>query len=136
MKKLYTLSFFFLIVIITSNAQTDCNPATITNVEQQGTGNHITWTIPLTGEEVTISQSGDFKGRYGDEKFSFGAYHRFTPEDLSAINGAVFTQVVFAPTYSLSQTEPSHSYILQIYQGGVWGIFGERNPVHWSFLRN
>jgi len=131
MKKLITLFQFLCVsfVFFTSYAQSACEPAILNQVVQQGTGNHITWTMPLTGEKVTISQCGDYKYPFGDAKFSFGAYHRFTPENLSVIDGAVLTQVVFVPTYNIyTQTGSEHSYILQVYQGGVWGEFGERNP--------
>ena len=131
MKKLITLFQFLCVsfVFVAAYAQPVCEPALLTRVERLGAGNLIAWAMPLTGEEVTISQSGNYtQWPLGDGRFSFGAYHRFTLEDLSAIDGAVLTQMVFAPTYSFSQTEPSHSYTLQVYKGGVWGVFGERNP--------
>jgi len=125
MKKLFTL--FLIAVTFTCNAQ-DCNPATITNVEHEGNGNRITWTMPTGGEEVMISQGGDF-GKLGTgAPENFGIYHRFTLENLTPFNGGKLVQVVFAPTYASYQTEPGHTYTIQIYKGGVWGEPGTRDP--------
>jgi len=129
MKKIITL-FLLITVILTSNAQTDCNPATITNVEHEGTGNRINWTMPTSGEEIVISQGGGYNGN-GITVIpnSFGIYHRFTPEDLATINSGELTQIVFAPMYdTYFQTEPGHTYAIQIYIGGIWGEEGNRNP--------
>jgi hypothetical protein len=64
MKKIFTL-IFLMMVAFTSNAQTNCNPVTITNVEHEGLGNRITWT-PHTGtDEVVISHSGNYDMKYG-----------------------------------------------------------------------
>jgi len=127
MKKIITL-FLLITVILTSNAQTDCNPATITNVAHEGTGNRITWTMPTSGEEEVISQSGVLGTYPIGDKSSFGVYHRFTIDELVAINGGQLTQIVFAPSYYLNQTVPGHTYTIQIYIGGIWGEEGNRNP--------
>jgi len=127
MKKFFTL-FFLITVILNSNAQTGCNPATLTNVEHEGSGNRITWTMPTGGEEVTISQGGDFSNNSIGDKSSFGVYHRFTLEDLATINNGVLTQVIFAPAYRSFQIQPGHNYTIQIYKGGKWGAEGDRNP--------
>ena len=131
MKNLFTFLSFLSIIILNfiSNAQTDCNPATITNVEHGGSGNRITWTMPTGGEEVTISQQvGNFYDSFGVVE-DYGVYHRFTPEDLAAINGGKLTQIVFIPAYrKISETEPGHTYTIQIYRGGKWGTEDERNP--------
>jgi hypothetical protein len=101
MKKLLA-SFQILIIFsvtFTSNAQTNCNPATITNVEHEGSGNRITWIMPTGEEEVTISQqSGNFYDSFGVPE-DIGVYHRFTPEDLATINGGELTRVLFVPNY-------------------------------------
>jgi hypothetical protein len=131
MKKLFTLLLFLSISIITftSYAQTDCNPATITKVEPEGTGNRINWTLPPSGEEVLISQNEDSKGLpSGFYEWSLGVYHRFTPEHLATINGGILTQIVFVPSYRITQTEPGHTYTIQVYSGGVWGADSDRNP--------
>jgi len=129
MKKLFTLFLFLVVVAFTSNAQTNCNPATISNVEHEGSGNRITWSMPASGEIITISQqNGSLYDCVGAPE-DMGAYHRFTPEDLAAINGDKLSQVVFIPAYAKAfQTEPGHTYIVQIFQGGVWGALEERNP--------
>jgi len=127
MKKLFTLSII-IVTYIVSNAQTDCKPATITNVEKEGSGNRITWNMPASGEEITISHNGIFSGKYIGDVSSFGVYHRFTPENLAAINGGKLAQIVFAPMYAPFQTEPGHTYTIQVYQGGMWGEVGNRNP--------
>jgi hypothetical protein len=135
MKKLSTLLFLLMVVILYSNAQTDCEPATINNVEREGNGNQITWKMPPTGEEVTISQGGEYAYNYGiafgawNEIKSAGAYHRFTPEHLAIINGGELTQVVFVPHYSTYfQQKPGHTHTIQIYEGGNWGEPGARHP--------
>jgi hypothetical protein len=122
MKNSITLLLFLTIVTFTSNAQTDCYPATIINVEREGSGNRAVWTMPTGDEEVTISQqSGNFYYSTGVPE-DFGIYHRFIPEDLATINGGKLTQVVFVPAYiKVFQTEPGHTYTLQIYKGGTWG---------------
>jgi len=134
MKKLFTL-LLIVVIYITSNAQTNCNPATITNVEKEGTGNRITWEMPPNGETVTITQGNNYSYNYGiavgfwNETKSAGAYHRFTPEHLAAFNGGELTQVVFAPVYSTDhQQKPGHTHTIQIYKGGTWGAVGNRNP--------
>jgi len=131
MKKLFTLFQILVIFLVafTSNAQTNCNPAIITNVIHEGSGNRITWTMPTGGEEVTISQqSGYFYDACGAPE-NFGVYQRFIQEDLAAINGGKLTQIVFIPTYDVAfQTEPGHTYAIQIYQGGAWGTEDKRNP--------
>jgi len=128
MKKLFTL-FLIVLTYLVGNAQTDCNPATITKVEHEGSGNRITWTMPAGGEEVTISQqNGNLYDECGAPE-DMGVYHRFTPEDLAAINGGKLTQIVFIPAYDKAfQTEPGHTYTVQIYKGGKWGTVEERNP--------
>jgi len=126
-----------IILAYTSHAQTDCEPATITKVEREGVGNRINWTLPPSGEEVTISQGNDCPYYYyigigvgfWNETKSAGAYHRFTPEHLAAINGGELTQVVFVPAYSHDhQQKPGHTHTIQIYKGGTWGAVGNRNP--------
>jgi len=129
MKKIFTL-FFLIIVIVNSNAQTGCNPTTITKVEKEGTGNRITWTLPTIEKETKISQGGDL-GNWGSGfKKDFGVYHRFRPEDLASVSDATLVQVVFAPWYWIPfQTIPGHTYTIQIYKGGKWGItYDDRNP--------
>jgi hypothetical protein len=129
MKNLFTFIILLMAVILNSNAQTHCNPATITNVEREGTGHRINWILPPTGKEVTISQSEDTNENpvgYYDE--SLGAYHRFTQEHLVSVHGGVLTQIVFKPSFRFTQTEPGHTYTIQIYQGGNWGAEGDRNP--------
>jgi len=129
MKKIITLVILLITVILTSNAQTDCNPATITNVAHEGTGNRIIWTMPTSGEEIVISQGGDFSNvSIGNYQNSLGVYHRFVPEDLATINGGKLNQIVFAPTFRPSQNKPGHIYTIQIYKGGKWGEVEERNP--------
>jgi len=132
MKIFFTLFQILVIffVTFTSNAQTDCNPATITSVEHEGSGNRITWTMPAGSEEVMISHGGELSGfGIGSWQRSFGVYHRFTSEDLASINGGTLAQVVFAPTYNyLFQTKLSHTYTIQIYQGGIWGEANEHSP--------
>jgi len=124
-----------IILAYTSNAQTDCEPATITKVEREGVGNRITWKMPPNGETVAISQGDNYAYSFGiavgawSEIRSAGAYHRFTPEHLAAINGGELTQVVFAPAYSTDhQQKPGHTHTIQIYMGGTWGAVGNRNP--------
>jgi hypothetical protein len=126
MKKLFTL--FFILVTFTSNAQIDCAPATITNVEREGTGNRITWTMPAGEEEIEITQSETCKFNAIGNNISFGVYHRFTPENLSTINGGELIQIIFVPMFFSYQIYPGHTYTIQIYQGGKWGVAGERNP--------
>ena len=128
MKKNFTLFIFLMIVTLTSNAQNDCNPATIINVEREGSGNQLNWTMPF-GEKIEISQGGDYGNSYiGGLPQSIGAYHRFTQEDLVVINGGKLIQIVFAPTFANWQTQPGHTYTIQIYKGGKWGEEGNRNP--------
>jgi hypothetical protein len=130
MKKLFTFLLLLSIIFLSlsSNAQTDCNPATITNVEREGSGNHLTWTMPIGEEETLISQGESLYDCCG-VAVDLGVYHRFTPEELFDVNGGILTQVVFIPGYDKAfQTEPGHTYTLHIYQGGIWGIVGERNP--------
>jgi len=132
MTKLVTL-FLIIVTSIVSNAQTDCNPATITNVVKEGSGNRITWTLPLSGEEVTISQGGDF-GYNGiaigpwNQIRSLGVYHRYTPEHLATFNGGLLTHVIFVPIYSTLQQKPGHTHTIQIYSGGDWGEENLRYP--------
>jgi hypothetical protein len=128
MKKLIILFLVTSINIafLTTYAQ-DCNPAIITNVEREGSGNRITWTMPA-GEEKTISQGGDLGDWSTGYIKDFGVYHRFRPEDLSIVNAGTLTQVVFAPSKLPWQTELGHTFTIQIYKGGVWGAVGERNP--------
>jgi hypothetical protein len=83
--------------------------------------------MPTGGEEVEISQGGLGIYTIGD-KSSFGVYHRFTQDDLIAINYGTLTQVVFAPAYFAPQIKPGHTYTIQIYKGGVWGEVDNRNP--------
>lgn len=129
MKKLFALFLMISMLVFTSYAQTDCNPATITKVEREGTGNRINWTLPPSGEEVAISQNEDSKGTaYGSSHRSLGVYHRFTPEHLTSVNDGLLTQIIFVPSYDSPQTEPGHTYTVQIYQGGFWGEEGNRDP--------
>jgi hypothetical protein len=131
MKNLFSFLFFLSIIFLNfaSVAQTDCNPAIITNVEHENSGNRINWIMPANGEEVVISQGGDYDGGgSGFYRSSLGAYHRFIPEELATVNGGLLKQVVFAPTHASWQTAPGHTYTIQIYQGGTWGTIGERNP--------
>jgi len=114
------------IAFLTTYAQ-DCDPATITKVEHEGTGNRITWTMPIGRGEVVITQGGNHKGWTGDSE-DFAVYHRFTPEELATINSGTLTHIVFAPAYAVNQTEPGHNYTIQIYKGGIWGTVGNRNP--------
>ena len=116
------------IAFLTTYAQTDCEPATITKVEHEGSGNRITWTMPLGGTEVIISNSEEFANSCAGDKSSFGVYHRFRPVDLATINGGTLTQVVFAPSFRPFQNKPGHTYMIQIYEGGTWGAVGSRNP--------
>jgi hypothetical protein len=126
MKKLFT--FFFIIVTLSSNAQTDCNPTTITNVSHEGSGNRIVWTAPIGRGEVMISQGGDYVDWGTGAVQNFGVYHRFVPEELASLNNGELTHIVFAPTYNLLyQTKPGHIYTIQIYQGGSWGEVSIRN---------
>ena len=136
MKKLFTLLLIVVTYIVT-NAQTNCNPVTITNVEHEGNGNRITWTMPAGGEEKTISQSTDCSYYYymglafgsWNQIKSGGAYHRYTPEHLTTIDGGVLKQVVFVPYYHPEhQQRPGHTHTIQIYQGGTWGEAGARHP--------
>jgi hypothetical protein len=131
MKKLLALFQILIIfsVTFTSNAQTNCKPAFITNLEHEGSGNRIAWTMPTGEEEVIISQqSGSLYHCCGAPE-DIGAYHRFTLEDLTIVNGGKLTQVVFIPSYDKPfQTKPGHTYTVQIYQDGKWGTVGERNP--------
>jgi len=131
MKNLFTLFQILVIFLVAfaSNAQTDCNPATVTNVIHEDSGNRITWNMPTGGEEVTISQqSGNLYDGCGAPE-DYGVFHRFTPEELATINGGKLTQIVFIPTYLKEfQTEPGHTYTVQIYKGGKWGTVEERNP--------
>jgi len=130
MKNLFTHLLLLSIIIIafTSNAQPDCNPALITNVEHEGSGNRITWTMPTGGEKIVISNGGDYWNCTGDSE-DLGVYHRFTQENLATINGGKLSQVVFTPVFNkVYQTKPGHTYTIQIYKGGIWGAAGERNP--------
>jgi hypothetical protein len=131
MKKLFPLFIFFVInlVFLTSNAQTDCKSATINNVKQEGSGNRMSWTMPAGDEEVAISHhSGNLYDSFGVIE-DYGVFHRFIPEDLATINSGELTQVVFIPAYlKVFQTEPGHTYTVQIYQGGIWGAVDDRNP--------
>ena len=127
MKNFFSLFLFFMIVTFTSNAQNDCNPATITNVAHEGSGNRINWTMPF-GEIIDISQGGNFGGLNTGAHEDFGVYHRFTPEDLVSFNGGILTQFVFAPPMFTWQTEFGCTYTIQIYKGGIWGTVGNRNP--------
>jgi hypothetical protein len=127
MKKLFTLLLLLITAIFHSNAQ-DCEPATITNVEREGTGNRINWTMPAGNEKVEISQGCDFVDSYTGVPEDFGVYHRFTPEDLTTVNGGKLTQVVFVPCRSTWQTEFGHTFTIQIYKGGIWGEPGNRDP--------
>ena len=117
------------IAFLTTYAQTDCEPATITKVEKEGTGNQITWILPVGNiEEIVITQGGNYCDQNmsaGQE--SFGAYHRFTPEGLAAINGGELTHIAFAPTHHIL-VKPGHTYTIQIYQSGTWGEVENRNP--------
>ena len=118
-----------MIVTLTSNAQNDCNPATITHVAHEGSGNRVNWTMPISGEEVMISHSEKLANGVGWEQNSFGAFHRFTPEDLSTTNGGILNQVVFVPTcIPYIQTQPGHTYTIQIYKAGKWDEIEDRNP--------
>jgi hypothetical protein len=130
MKKLFILLqiLFIYLVFFTSNAQTGCNPATITKVEREGTGNHIIWRMPTEGEDVVISQGGDYGGLGTGETTDFGVYHRFTQDDLATINGGTLTQIVFVPSRLSWYTEFGHTFTIQIYKGGAWGEVGTRNP--------
>ena len=113
----------------TTYAQTNCEPATITKVEHEGSGNRINWTLPPSGEEVTISQNEDSKGSaFGMHQQSLGVYHRFTQENLAVINGGILKQIIFEPSYDAPQTKPGHTYTIQVYQGGKCGDEGEREP--------
>ena len=125
---------FFLATIFmatfTCNAQNvtqTCDPVTVTKVEHEGAGNRITWTQPTGRGEVVITQGGDYDDYIGAPGISFGAYHRFTPEDLATINGGTLTRVLFVPT-NLILYVPGHNYTIQIYKGGIWGVVGNRNP--------
>jgi hypothetical protein len=128
MKNLFTLFIFLIAVILNSYAQTDCNPATITNVEREGAGNRITWTMPI-GEVKTISQGGDLGNWGGGYLWDFAVFHRFSPEDLDIVQNGTLTQVVFAPSFFFPvQTGPGHTFTIQIYKGGTWGEIGNRSP--------
>jgi len=132
MKKLITLFFLATIFMaaFTCNAQNvtqDCAPVTITSVEHEGAGNRITWSQPTGRGEVVITQGGDYDDYMSAPTISFGAYHRFTPEDLATINGGTLTQIVFVPTHDILFI-PGHNYTIQIYKGGIWGTVGNRNP--------
>jgi len=136
MKKLFTLLLIVVTYIVT-NAQTNCNPVTITSVEHEGNGNRITWTMPTGGEEKTITQSKDLIYTYNlglafgswNQIRSGGAYHRYLPEHLTPIDGGVLKQVVFVPYYSTYfQQRPGHTHTIQIYKGGTWGEAGARHP--------
>jgi len=128
MKKLIILFVSFFLVIFTNYAQTDCEPVSITNVQNEGTGTRVNWTTPIGIEEVIMSQSGNYSRCTGDSDFSLGVYHRFTPEELNIVNGSFLTQIVFVPGYHINQQKPGHTYTIQIYQGGHWGAMGDRNP--------
>ena len=137
MKKITILLFMGAMIHIaafTTYAQTDCEHATITKVEREGNGNRINWTLPLNGEEVTISQGGAFGGNSTaigpwNEIRSLGVYHRFTPEHLTAINGGLLSQVIFVPGYHIfDQQGPGHTHTIQIYSGGGWGEENLRHP--------
>ena len=126
MKNLFILFYFLL--FLSANAQIDCNSATITKVAREGSGNRVNWTMPISGEEVVISQGGDYVDYSTGGPDDFGVYHRFTPEDLVSFNGGILTQFVFAPTMTSWQTEFGHTFTIQIYKGGIWGTVGNRNP--------
>jgi hypothetical protein len=127
MKKNFTLFLFLMMGAFISNAQTNCDPVTITNVEHEGAGNRITWTPPTGIDEKTISQGGNYSNCMYIGEESGGVYHRFTPDQLFTINGGALTQVVFAPTHLLGRI-PGHTYTLKVYKGGVWGAAGSRDP--------
>ena len=128
MKKLIILFLVTSINIafLTTYAQ-DCDPVTITKVEHEGAGNRINWTQPISRGEVVITQGGEYDECVSAGQVSFGAYHRFTPEDLATINGGTLTQVVLVPTHDILFI-PGHNYTIQIYKGGIWGVVGNRNP--------
>ena len=123
------------IAAFTTYAQADCEPATITKVKREGVGNRITWKMPPNGEEVTITQGGNYNdngvgvGAWNQTK-SVGVYHRYAPEHLAAISGGELTQIVFVPMYNPGnfQYKPGHTYTIQIYEGGSWGEEEVRNP--------
>jgi len=129
---LFFVSAVINIVTFTSSAQntaqTGCDPVTISKVENEGAGNRITWIQPTGRGEVVITQGGNFVDNKVGLPEDFGVYHRFTPEELAIINGGKLYQFVFAPTKSSWQTEPGHTFTIQIYQGGIWGTEGNRNP--------
>jgi len=127
MKKLFT-SLLIIITYIISNAQ-DCPPAPITNVKHDGSGNRITWIMPLCGKVVEITQGENcIFGAAGYKQNSFGVYHRFTPEHLATINGGELIEVVFVPMFFTHQIKPGYAFTIQLYKGGKWGAEGERNP--------
>jgi hypothetical protein len=103
-------------------------------VESEGTGNRIHWKLPPSGDEITISQGGDFKYSSGAVIGSWNlvrdlaVYHRYTSEHLETINGGELTHVVFVPTYGYWQQAPGHTHTIQIYRGGNWGEEAERHP--------
>jgi len=98
---------------------TDCAPATMTQVTPSGNGMYVAWQLPATRAEVIITQGGDYnQNGVGAGSASFGVYHRFTPADLVAVNGAELTKFVFAPMFGTGEPEPGHNYTIRFYQGG------------------
>jgi hypothetical protein len=127
MKKIIIVFLFLNLITFLSNAQTDCQPVTITDVTHEGAGNRLTWTHHVGNNDVVISHSGNYINSLIGDNCSFGVYHRFIPEQLSTMNEGMLSQIVFVPTYYVGH-EPGHTYTVQIYQGGVWGAPGNRNP--------
>jgi hypothetical protein len=127
MKKIMIVFLFLNLIMFISNAQTDCQPVTITDVTHEGAGNRVTWTPHFGNNDVVISHSDNYKWNFSSGTASFGVYHRFIPEQLSTVNEGRLSQVVFVPTHPTGQV-PGHTYTIQIYQGGVWGAPGNRTP--------
>jgi len=99
----------------------DCDPATITEVKIEGACNKIEWTLPAKKGEVILTQGGNFNNMgIGAGQASFGAYHRFTPAELTAVANGQLKEVIYAPMYGQGQTGPGHNYNIRIYQGGSW----------------
>jgi len=112
---------------------TDCDPATLNDIEPAAGCNRLTWTMPAAKRgEVTITQSfAPGTGVIGSSgSLSFGVYNRFRPEDLVAVNGGELTKFVFLPGMGDTQGGvPRHNYTIRIYQGGSWSTTpGERTP--------
>lgn len=106
-----------------ADAPPACDPATITDVTLEGSGNRINWTLPGKRDVITLTQAGARGNNVvGAGTASFGFYHRFTPAELAAIgaDNATLNQVLFCPATSGTQPLPSHNYKIQIYQGGSW----------------